>query len=126
MPTAVLDARDRDSNLGLPGNEDGHVEDPVLFRAEQFLTVVEEHRGVERVGCDQLRYGTCLIDLLDSEAERQRILHGEVIGTRGVARDSGAMTTPRSSAGSPSWMLASIMWTPFFTVESTAKAHLLT
>src|SRR5437867_351401 len=42
MPAALLDARDRNARLALRGDEHGHVQDPVLLRAEQLLAVVEE------------------------------------------------------------------------------------
>ena len=81
-PAALLDARDRNPRLALRGDEHGHVEDPVLLRAEQLLAVVEEHIRVERVRDRELGHRPGRVHLGHAEPERQRLLERHVLGAR--------------------------------------------
>ena len=78
VPAALLDARDRDPCLALGADEHGHVEDPVLLCADQFLAVVEQHVGHKRIRHSELRNRSGRVDLRDAQPERQGLIEGEV------------------------------------------------
>src|SRR5205085_9126290 len=80
LPAALLDARNRDACLAARGDEDAHVQDPVLLRAEELLAVEQEHVLVERVLDRKLRHRTRRVDLGNAKAEWQRLLERDVVG----------------------------------------------
>jgi hypothetical protein len=99
VPAAFLDAGDGDERLAPRADQHGHVQDPVLFRAEQLLAVVEEHIRLDRVVDQELGHRAGRVDLADAEAERERLLERQVVGARSGAReerhDDGAAVLDR-------------------------------
>ena len=86
-PASFLDARDGDRQRALRADEHGHVQDAVLLRAEQLLAVVEKHVRVGRVHDCELGHGAGVADLVDAQAERQRVLELRVLRYWRVARE---------------------------------------
>lgn len=87
MPASFLDARNGNRRLRAGRDEHGHVEDPVLLRADQLLAVVEEHVAVEQIVDGELRHEPGRVDLGDAEAERQRLVERHVRGGRREPRE---------------------------------------
>ena len=87
VPAALLDAADRDPDLGAGGDEDVAVHRTVLLGADDLLALVEQERPVGRVADEQPVDGGALVELLDERAVLDGIGERAVLEQRRGAED---------------------------------------
>jgi hypothetical protein len=98
-PAALLDARDRDLQSRARIDEDAHVQDAILLRADELLAVVEQDARVERVLDHELGNGPRLVDLADAQPAGERLVEREVVGDRVVPGEERCDEDPAVRAG---------------------------
>ena len=69
-------------------HEDAQVQHTILLRADQFLTIEQEHRFVAMIEDLELRHSACLTCLPDlHRSERERFIENRVVGRARFIRD---------------------------------------
>ena len=127
-PAALLDAGDGDRQLRASLDEHGHVEDPVLLRADELLAVVEQH-PCRRVGLctSELRHRAGVGGLVDTEAARERLVEGDVLRDRVAEGEERGDDDPAVLHGLAELEGLDVAWrSPLVLLESAARGHVLT